>query len=466
MKEVTINGKKYSFPKRIPGNKIIVINPGHGGSDPGASGNGRIEKHENLVDGKLLRNELLKYENVTIYLTRETDTFTNVNDIKSLTNEITKEWGADNTIFVSPHWNATAGATGWEALYNKGGSMGKSLATSIHNAVKPVLSKVDLRDRGLKDRDNLAVLKSNPATCIIESCFIDTKSDVEKYVNNRALFIEAYAKGIADYGGLKLKAIEIPTETSDILYKVQVGAYSVKSNADNMVKDLADKGFKGYIVEEKREVQKPMPKKSEQFNIGNASIIKTKAENLEIKVLGKSLNKTNYSGVSGPIYDTQTAPVSSPNACVFIAVSNGKAISENAKFNGYNAPPRATIYLREDGRLGTKQVKSISDLPKDIMFAVGGFMVKPYMDFANEKIPSGVNYKTGHIYVGFDKDNNIYLIAKPYHTIPEIVPTLDKLGIISCVVLDGGGSTQMKYDGKNLFETSRAINTAIVLKEV
>ena len=371
-------------------------------------------------------------------------------------------------LYLDIHVNS-GGGTGAETIVYSTNSAAYPYARSIVNSIS---AKTGLRNRGVKVRQNYwSVMLQPQPSIIVEGAFLD--SEIDRKVFNAAVYAEGIDNAFKSLVSEPIKPDPIipdPTpNTNNTLYKVQVGAYSVKANAEKMVKDLSEKGFKGYIIEEKqsdKEVIKPVAKQSEFLTMDGANIIKTKGDNISIEVIGKSLNATNRSGINGVLFDTQTAPVTSPNSCVFIAMNNGKPISDNASRNGWKAPARATIYMRKDGRLGAKQVKTINELPSDTVWAAGGYMVKPYMDFANEKIPSSVNYQTGHSYIGFDKDNNIYLISKLNHLIKDIVPTLTKLGLISCIVLDGGKSTQMKYNGKDIIKTSRAINTAILLKEV
>lgn len=205
--------------------------------------------------------------------------------------------------------------------------------------------------------------------------------------------------------------------------------------------------------------------KSEYIKIGNAHIIKTTPDNIYVDVLGSTLHGANKYGINGTFFDTGTAPVTSPNSCVFIAMNDGKALSNNAQFNGWNAPPRATLIYHTNGLLGFKQLQNINTIRNNTIWAIGGYMVKPYMDFANEKMPGSINYKTAHSYIGYDAKGKIYLIVKPNHMISEIVPLLNQLKITNCIVLDGGGSSQMNHpDGS--FRASRRINTAILLKEV
>lgn len=211
---------------------------------------------------------------------------------------------------------------------------------------------------------------------------------------------------------------------------------------------------------------KPKPSgKSEYIKKGNVKIIKTTPDNIEIKVLGDTLKNKGAYGINGALFDLNTAPVTSPESCVMIAMNDGKAISNNSQFNGWKQPPRATMIYQKDKQLGFRKLQDINPIRNIAVWAIGGFMVKPYMDFENENIPSGVNYKTAHSYIGYDDEGYIYLIVKPNHNIPEIVPTLNDLGVVKAIVLDGGGSTQLRHPQGSM-QSNRKINTAIVLKEV
>lgn len=304
---------------------------------------------------------------------------------------------------------------------------------------------------------------------LVEHGFMDSVIDVpiilsETFVNQCA---NGHIEALEQYFELKKKST-----TTKTMHRVQVGAYSVKSNAEKMLDDLKLAGFNGFIKEEDAEIvvpEKPeiiIPnKKSLYIEKGNAQIIKTRPDNIEIKVLGDTLHGAGAWGVNGVLYDTNTAPVEDPESCVFIAMNEGKALSNNAQFNGWNGPPRATLIYHNNNKMGFRQLQNINPIRDITNWAVGGYMVKPYMDFANEKIPGSVNYQTAHTYIGVDADENIYLIVRPNHMIRDIVPLLDELDIIGAVVLDGGGSSQLNHpDGH--FRSTRRINTAILLKEV
>ena len=78
-----------------------------------------------------------------------------------------------------------------------------------------------------------------------ESIFHDNVEDCNWYFNNVDKLAEAYAKGICNYLGVAYKAVESPVsaENTDNIYRVQVGAYRVKANAEAMLKKVKAAGF-------------------------------------------------------------------------------------------------------------------------------------------------------------------------------------------------------------------------------
>lgn len=85
-------------------------------------------------------------------------------------------------------------------------------------------------------------------TAYIECEFHDTVEGARWIVENAAAIGEAIARGICDYFGVTFKEKEKPA-TTDKLYRVQVGAFANRENAERMLRRLKDAGFEGYIRE-------------------------------------------------------------------------------------------------------------------------------------------------------------------------------------------------------------------------
>lgn len=108
--------------------------------------------------------------------------------------------------------------------------------------------------RGFKKRstalgnriENMEVCKTKGFNYrLVEVCFIDNASDIAIYQANK----KAIAKGLVEAitGNAVVVAPE-PVQPSDVLYKVQVGAYKTKTNADKMATKLKTAGFEAVVV--------------------------------------------------------------------------------------------------------------------------------------------------------------------------------------------------------------------------
>ena len=203
----------------------IALDPGHGGSDPGASANGLVEKDLTLAVGRALKAELETYQGVRVHMTREDDSRPSENISQDLSARVASSVAAGASALVSLHFNSgTAGANGAEVWYPNASSynysthtQGAALATAIQNQ----LTSLGLTDRGIKTRDNpyydypdgstgdyYAISRharlSNLTGIIVEHAFLTSASDAARlrepgFVQSLAM---ADAAGIAQALGL------------------------------------------------------------------------------------------------------------------------------------------------------------------------------------------------------------------------------------------------------------------------
>ncbi|MED4080091.1 N-acetylmuramoyl-L-alanine amidase [Halalkalibacterium halodurans] len=190
----------------------IFIDPGHGGSDPGAVANGLREKDLTLAIAKALKKYLEQFEGIDVRLSREDDRFLSLAERTRLANE----WGAD--IFISIHINA-GGGTGFETfVFTNASSKSVAYQNVIHEEIMKVMG---VTDRG-KKRANFAVLRTSRMPAILtENLFIDRASDAAKLKD--PTFISYVAKGhgegIVKVFGLKRKsgAASKPTASKPVV---------------------------------------------------------------------------------------------------------------------------------------------------------------------------------------------------------------------------------------------------------
>lgn len=206
------------------GKVIVVLDPGHGGFDPGTSGFGANEKDLTLKIAKYCKAALESDGRIQVYMTRETDTSVgNATDVSTdLYNRIQYAIGKEADLFVSLHLNsAGASAKGAEVYYPNSnyradiGAQGKTLATDIQNE----LVKLGLYNRGAKIQNSTSskypdnsvqdyyyvIQQSKRAGfpgIIVEHAFLSNQNDYNNYLSSDAKLKklgEADAKGILTY---------------------------------------------------------------------------------------------------------------------------------------------------------------------------------------------------------------------------------------------------------------------------
>ena len=219
--------------------KLLVIDSGHGGGDSGAVGNGLLEKDLTLAMAKRVKVIIeTEYTGVTVKMTRDSDKFLPLSERADIANKAKADY------FISFHVNA-GGGTGYEDfIYNKQtkGSATDKARQTIHAEVAKVLTKHGIKNRGMKFANHAVTRETNMKAVLVETLFIDNKDDAAMLKKAAIIedFAQAYAKGLVNVLGGKAKA---KPKTTTKLYRVQVGAFGAKSNAENLAKELNKLGY-------------------------------------------------------------------------------------------------------------------------------------------------------------------------------------------------------------------------------
>ena len=230
------NLTQYDDKEVKPKMAKVFLSAGHGGSDPGAVANGLREKDINLQVLLSCKEELERH-GVTVVCSRTTDANDPVSD------EVKEANASGADLAVSFHCNA-GGGDGFEAFYYSGSQNGKKLAQCLEKHVKAL----GQNSRGLKTGDHLYFVRKTTMTAVLaESFFVDNLADMQigDTLAEQKAFGVAYAKGILDYFGLSYRT---PIDAGT-LYRVQVGAYREKRNAEAMLQVLKAAGIEGFITE-------------------------------------------------------------------------------------------------------------------------------------------------------------------------------------------------------------------------
>lgn len=184
--------------------KKICIAPGHGGFDPGCSGDGLVEKNVTLAVGLAL-NELLKNAGIPTVMTRTGDYAaghaTNVQ--ADLDNECTIANNAKADLFVCIHVNCCGGHGSEIYIYSDNGGA-KEIATE---AVTDVGGLMGLRDPAVKVDPSLWVLgHTTMPAFLLEMGFIDDAANAEVMRTNIQGIAALMAKPLITWAGGEVKA--------------------------------------------------------------------------------------------------------------------------------------------------------------------------------------------------------------------------------------------------------------------
>ncbi len=176
--------KHTTSPDPDTGNKTVVIDPGHGGSAPGAvsSNNGGSKEKVYALNTALATTEYLRSQGINVVMTRDTDKTMSLGERTVISNKVKPD------LFTSVHYNSfDAKGNGVEVFYplkEKNGGFSKTAATNVLNSI---LAEFNLTNRGVKiktlsndkSKDYLYVLRNNNYPAILVECaFIDSSKDM------------------------------------------------------------------------------------------------------------------------------------------------------------------------------------------------------------------------------------------------------------------------------------------------
>lgn len=227
--------------------KTILLSAGHGGSDPGAVGNGLKEADCNLKITLACRDYLNKnYSEHKLVLARDRDIYISLPARRNLA------VGVKADLYVSLHNNAFNNPTarGFESFCHNGPLFGTTLQYReiLHETVYSYLKLQGVPDRGMK-RANHWVTREMPCpTVLMEYLFITSPTDAElmKRIGFLEKLGELTGEGIARALKLPARAAQ-PPQQEEIWYRVIAGSYRSKASAEVAKNALQASGFNAFI---------------------------------------------------------------------------------------------------------------------------------------------------------------------------------------------------------------------------
>ena len=215
----------------------VIIDPGHGGTDAGATGNNLLEKDYNLLISKYMYDRF-KQLGIPVAITRDSDTTLSPTD---RVNTILNKFGnSSDVILISNHVNS-GGGEGAEVIYalRNRDTLARKILENIGAAGQETRKYYQRRLPSDTSKDYYFIHRNtgNLEPLIVEYGFIDNTKDVEFLKENYKELAEAVISAVANYIGVPYTPPEgITTNT----YVVQKGdsLYSIANKLGTTVSEL------------------------------------------------------------------------------------------------------------------------------------------------------------------------------------------------------------------------------------
>ena len=422
--------------------KGIVIDPGHGGSDPGAVSKDIKEKDYTLLISKYMYDRF-KELGVPVRLTRDTDVSLSP---KERTAKAQSFFGnGKDVIVISNHLNA-GGGDGAEVIYalrNKS-TLSKKVLDEIEKEGQNARKYYQLRlpSKPIKDYYFMHRDTPNNETIIVEYGFVDSnKDDVEQIKNNYKKYAEAVVRAVLDYKGIKY----VPTDSNYYIVKKGDSLWSIANKFGTTVKKLKDINKLSTNI----------------LSVGQTLIINNEEEIIPDDYLLYKVQKGDTLWDIANKYNTTVDTIKSINnlSSTTLTVNQQlfipKSTNVGVKNNIYVVQKGDTLYdIALAKGVSVKEIKDINNLTSDIL-QIGQIL--------NIPLPS-----SGEINYVVQKEDNLYTIANKYDITIDDIKKLNNLSTnilqIGQVLKIPGSTNYNTYivkKGDNLWDIANKYGTTV-----
>ena len=223
---------------------MIIIDPGHGGKDPGASSYGFLEKNFTLLISKEISATLIKKSKIKVLLTREKDVYKSLEARCHIANSNLKEH--QNGLFISIHLNTwfNTRTRGLEIYYL---GLNKDItAARIYAHVEDIPFNAKMTNLGLINPyeaifSRLEIIQYQKESQVIAKNILSTiHHEVKNYTINRGLKTDLF---------YVLKGVLMPAvllEIGFISNKKDLEFITTKSNRQKLIESTAN-GILKYV---------------------------------------------------------------------------------------------------------------------------------------------------------------------------------------------------------------------------
>ena len=378
---------------------MIVIDPGHGGTDPGTSGNGIIEKDYNLDISKYMYNRF-KELNIPVTLTRNSDEYLSPEE-RSL--RILNAYGnKPDVLVISNHLNA-GGGDGAEAIYalRYKDTLSRIILEEIAKEGQNIRKWYQRRLPSDTSKDYYFIHRNTGVTepVIVEYGFVDNFNDANQIKANWQKYAEAVVRAVSIYKGFPYditidEGIYI-VEKGDTLWRIakkfNIGVTELKE-INNLTTNMISIGDKlkmpGYIPPSQTTTNYVVKKGDTLWSIASAN-------NVSVTDLMKYNNLTSSSLSLGQVLKIPSTEIPiTPTDNTYTVISGDSLWSIAKKFN-----------------ISVTELRNLNNLKNDLL-SIGQVILIPV------KTPTIPSEETIYIVKSGD---NLYSIANNYNvTVSEI----------------------------------------------
>lgn len=384
----------------------VVIDPGHGGTDAGATGNNLLEKDYNLLISKYMYDRF-KQLGVPVAITRDSDTTLSPTD---RVNTILNKFGnSSDVILISNHVNS-GGGEGAEVIYalrNKD-TLAKRILENIGATGQETRKYYQRRLPSDTSKDYYFIHRNtgNLEPLIVEYGFIDNTKDVEFLKENYEELAEAVISAVANYIGVPYKA---PNGLITNTYVVQKGdtLYSIANKLGTTVSEL----------------KKENNLTSNTLQIGEVLRIPTKEiyeeeENIYIVKKGDSLysiaNKYNTTVEELKRINNLTSNILSIGQVLKLPSDKANNVEKEENTISYTVQKGDSLYsIARKYDTTIDRIKDLNNLTTNLL-SIGQVLL----------IPTDTNLETTYT---VQKGDSLYSIAKKYNTTVDRLKQLNNL---------------------------------------
>ncbi len=384
----------------------VIIDPGHGGTDAGATGNNLLEKDYNLLISKYMYDRF-KQLGVPVAITRDSDTTLSPTD---RVNTILNKFGnSSDVILISNHVNS-GGGEGAEVIYalrNKD-TLAKRILENIGATGQTTRKYYQRRLPSDTSKDYYFIHRNtgNLEPLIVEYGFIDNTKDVEFLKENYEELAEAVISAVANYIGVPYT----PPEGLIInTYVVQKGdtLYSIANKLGTTVSEL----------------KKENNLTSNTLQIGEVLRIPTKEiyeeeENIYIVKKGDSLysiaNKYNTTVDELKRINNLTSNILSIGQVLKLPSDKASNVEKEENTISYTVQKGDSLYsIARKYNTTIDRIKDLNNLTTNLL-SIGQVLL----------IPTDTNLETTYT---VQKGDSLYSIAKKYNTTVNRLKQLNNL---------------------------------------